>query len=255
MTTTLFVAWQDPVERCWHTVGRLTREEGVYRFAYTRGAQRSARFQPFGHMRDLDVVYESSELFPLFANRLLSKERPEYRSLLDWLDMRDEEDDPLALLARTGGARETDSLMVFPRPEPTPDGRYQVRFFAQGLRHLPEYARKAVSNLFTPAPLFLMPDPQNRHDCMAIALRTDDPKTLVGYCPRYLTADLHSLLEAGTALRTEVVASKVNVDAPIQLRLLCTVSAPWPSTLTTCAGDEYRVIAADVKDDRPALKG
>ena len=38
-------------------------------------------------MRDLHGVYESAVLFPLFANRLLSKTRPEYRDFLAWLDV------------------------------------------------------------------------------------------------------------------------------------------------------------------------
>src|SRR6266852_6687237 len=103
----LYVAWQDPEDRRWFPVAQLTREAGVYRFAYTKGATRSQRFIPFGRMTDLNVVYESAELFPLFANRLLSKERAEYKNFLHWLDVRETEDDPLALLARTGGTRET----------------------------------------------------------------------------------------------------------------------------------------------------
>src|SRR6266540_654738 len=101
MTPVLFVAWQDPENRTWYTVGRLTRVGSVFRFEYTKGATRSPRFIPFGRMQKLEHVYESPDLFPLFANRLLAKGRPEYRDFLHWLDLRDNEDDPLALLART----------------------------------------------------------------------------------------------------------------------------------------------------------
>jgi len=46
-------------------------------------------------------------------NRLISKKRPEYKRILNWLDLGQEPADPLVLLARTEGIRETDSLTVF----------------------------------------------------------------------------------------------------------------------------------------------
>ena len=150
-------------------------------------------------MRDLHEVYRSPDLFPLFANRLISKKRPEYRDFLRWLDLREDEADPLVLLARTEGVRETDSLTVFPCPEPNPQGRYVVHFFGHGLRHLPEQARIRINTLRAGDRLFLMPDPQNAHDGYALALRTDDPATIVGYCPRYISGDFLEILENNPA--------------------------------------------------------
>src|SRR3954463_2868057 len=100
---TVYVAWQDPKSRDWYPVGRLTHN-GKYRFVYTEGAAVSPDFLPFGRMTDLNVAYESDNLFPLFANRLLPKSRPEYSDYLRWLDV-DEDDplSPLAILSRSGG--------------------------------------------------------------------------------------------------------------------------------------------------------
>jgi HIRAN domain-containing protein len=242
MTPVLFVAWQDPEDRAWYTVGRLTRVDGVFRFEYTKGATRSHRFIPFGRMQRLDQVYESADLFPLFANRLLAKGRPEYRNFLHWLDLRDSEDDPLALLARTGGMRETDSLMVFPCPEPTPNGEYRSKFFAQGLRYLPDYVISAVNEIAPQSRLFLMPDPQNEHDRLAIALRIGDPMVLVGYCPRYLTEDVHYLLRVAGPGKIKVHAARINSDAPIQLRLLCDLTSEWPSGFRPCSAEDFQVL-------------
>ena len=75
----LFVAWQDPQSRQWAPVGRLSRDDGQYRFVYTRGAKELPNFTPFGLMTDLQVEYVSDELFPLFANRIfefMSLRRP-----------------------------------------------------------------------------------------------------------------------------------------------------------------------------------
>jgi hypothetical protein len=117
----LFLAWRDPENRSWFPVGRLSFNEKVYQFVYTKGVKKKHHFVPFGRMDDLTATYESTELFPLFANRLLSKKRPEYQDWLRWLNIPAGKDDPLTLLAQTGGVRETDTLAVFPCPEPTAD--------------------------------------------------------------------------------------------------------------------------------------
>jgi hypothetical protein len=239
----LYLAWQDPKDRGWFPVGRLSFDGEVYRFAYTKGALKSPNFIPFGRMEDLNAAYESRELLPLFSNRLLSKTRPEYKAFLTWLNVRNSEDDPLTLLGRSEGLRGTDSLMVFPRPEKSSDGTYDVHFFSHGLRYLPEYAVRAVEELHPGSRLFLMLDPQNRHDAYAVALRTDDPVTIVGYCPRYLSKDFLLLLKSRTPDTPQVMVERVNNDAPLQLRLLCSLRAPWPDGFEPCSGEEYEVLA------------
>jgi hypothetical protein len=241
----VYVAWQDPKNRTWYPVGRLTSQRNEYRFVYTKGALKSKRFIPFGRMTDKNVVYKSNELFPLFANRILSKSRPEYKRFLQWLAVDDHEDDPIALLARTGGIRETDTLMVFPAPVPTRSNQYHVRFFVQGLRYLPEEALRAVEGLARRTPLFMMPDPQNIHDSTAVALRTDEPRIMVGYCPRYLGPDFLHVLRATDPRKVRVLVEQVNPDAPIQLRLLCSLKAPWPQDFEPCADELYEPLAFD----------
>jgi hypothetical protein len=250
----LYLAWQDPQSRQWYPVGKLSVEDGVYRFVYTAGAKRSKNFIPLGFMQDLHAEYRSHDLFPLFANRLISKKRPEYKDFLRWLDFREDEADPLVLLARTEGVRETDSLTVFPCPERTPQGKYVAHFFGHGLRHLPDEARLRVSRLRPGDHLYLMPDMQNPHDEYALALRTDDPATIVGYCPRYISCDFLQVLLNNPAT-VDVHVKQVNADAPIQLRLLCTLTADWPDNFRPCSGDEYRELGQGTErfPGRPVL--
>lgn len=238
---TLYVAWQDPKTRQWYPVGRLNFDGKVYRFIYTKGAKKSPHFVPFGRMLDLDTPYESKELFPLFTNRLLTKTRPEYKDFLHWLHIHQHEDDPLALLALTGGGRETDSLEVFPCPEKREDGAYYLRFFIHGIRYLPEQATQRIDDLCPGERLWLMPDPQNRYDPHALACRTEAPITLVGYCPRYMNRDfLHLLQEAPAIIAVTVI--RVNRDAPLQLRLLCSITAPWPENFQPCSEEDYEAL-------------
>lgn len=48
---TVYLSWQDPKNRQWFPVGKLTHEDGIYRFVYTEGAKRSLNFRPFGRMQ------------------------------------------------------------------------------------------------------------------------------------------------------------------------------------------------------------
>jgi hypothetical protein len=89
-----------------------------------------------------------------------------------------------------------------------------------------------------------MPDPQNSHDSYAIALRTDDPATIVGYCPRYLSRDFLEILE-NSPDSGEVRVKRLNAEAPIQLRLLCTLTADWPENFKPCSSEFYQELGRD----------
>lgn len=237
---TLYIAWQDPKSRVWMPVGELTRSEGMFCFRYTLGAQDAmgtGRFLPFGRMTELDSVYESDELFPLFNNRVLTSSRPEFGQFLQWLDI--EEPDPFVMLGRTGGERATDSLLVFPKPEMSEQGRYTVHFFSHGIGHLRQEERRRIADLHPGERLLPLLDVQNDKDAGAIALRTDDPPVIAGYVPRFLAHDLRELM-SGCALDVSLRVHQVNTSAPSQLRLLCVADAPWPVGFAPCSDSQFR---------------
>jgi len=240
----LFVAYQDTVSRTWTPVARLTHDGKLYHFAYTRGAKNLTNFVPFGRMVELDAEYVSEQIFPLFANRLLPKSRPEYKDYLNWLGLTGADHDALEELARTGGLRATDSLELIPCPEPTSSNQYEVYFFCRGLQHFPGNSQARSLVLAKGEPLYLMQDIQNDKDNMALLLRTDDPVTLVGYVPRYYSAEFSRLINLVGGGATKVTVEKVNADAPIQYRVLCKLSAPWPMQFQPCQNGLYEVDAA-----------
>lgn len=240
----LFVAWQDPSTRRWIPVGRLTYGDGTYKFVYTRGAKVSKYFTPFGRMGDLEAAYVSNVLFPLFANRLLPKSRPDYANYLRWLGLSEQAHNEIEVLSRSGGSRATDTLEMFPCPEPTADKHYEVYFFSHGLRHLIPQNQGRIGELQADEQLFLMRDIQNQHDAMALLLRTDDPISVVGYCPRYYSGEFSRLLESVSPDRVHVSVAQVNPDAPMQLRLLCKLSAPWPANFSPCSMDQFQPLAS-----------
>ena len=236
---TLFVAMKDVPSRRWAPVGRLTRRNGVYRFVYTRGCLEVPDFVPFGRLTDLGAEYLSKELFPLFANRVLAQGRPESGRYRDWLGLAPGATDALDELGRTGGIRATDRLEVIPCPEPTADGRYEIRFFARGLRHLPAESRVSVEGLRAGERLFLMRDDQNEQDPLALLMRTGDPIHLAGYVPRYFADDVRRLDTTVGPQSVLVQVEAVNGDAPMQYRLRCRLTAPWPDGFVACGGPEF----------------
>ena len=239
----LFVAWQDTKTRRWAPVGRLTHDNGVYRFVYTRGAEGMPSFQPFGRMSKLHEAYKSDELFPIFANRVLAKNRPEYHEYLRWLGLSEARYDALEELARTGGLRATDSLEIFPCPEPTGEKNYEVYFFCRGLRHLPVENQERARQLKSGERLYLMQDLQNSSDSMALLMRTGDPITLVGYAPKYYSAEFTQLIKVTSPDQVKITVEQVNSDAPIQYRVLCKLVSPWPANFSPCTTKEFEALA------------
>ncbi|MDR3569773.1 MAG: hypothetical protein P4L43_17250 [Syntrophobacteraceae bacterium] len=243
----LYLAWQEPSTRKWLPVGMLSFDGKLYRFSYTRGASESSIFEPFPKMKRLEEVYESEELFPLFSNRLLTKTRPEYNDFLSWLKMDKSEQNQLKMLALTGAARATDSLEMFACPSPTADGNYEISFFSHGISHLDKYVIEKVNGLDPGGRLFIMHDLQNSYDFKALALRTSDPMTIVGYCPRYLDDDVHKLISLCDPQTITMKVEQVNRQAPLQLRLLCRLVAPWPAGFEPCSSPLYQPIVASGK--------
>lgn len=244
MSRKLLLFWQNPVSRSWLTIGLLEQCGGSYFFRYSLSACKAfeaGEFVPFGVMQDLSKVYEAKELFPIFKNRLLAKSRPEYAEYLGWLNLSKESATDMDELSRSGGIRATDQLQLFPYPT-AQDGTYQTEFFAHGVRYLSSEQIARISMLKAGDELFLMNDPQNRVDSVAMAIRTEDPPIIIGYCPGFFARDFSQLLGLQHPRNVRLSVSKVNLDAPLQLRLLCKLESPWPQDFKTFADDEFEEV-------------
>jgi hypothetical protein len=227
-------------------VGRLTHDGQLFRFCYTRGAE-SADFRPFAQMEQLDQVYESDELFPLFANRLLPKSRPEYEAYLRWSGFDpDHPPDPIVVLGVTEGIRQTDAVEVFPCPVPDSESCYLNKFFLHGIRWMGPPAVQRISRLVPGEPLRLLADFQNEADRQAVAVRTESERMLIGYVPRYLAREVWSLVQECDVDFIELAVERVNPDAPLQNRVLCRMNASWPQGFQPSSGDEFMPISAEV---------
>jgi hypothetical protein len=238
----------EPAKGGWSPIGRLEFEAGIYRFVYTQGARTACGFAPFSGMERLEEIYESRELFPVFANRLLPKSRPEYDAFLSWggFDPANPPD-PISFLGVTEGIRRTDMIELFPCPVPDADGCYLNKFFLHGLRYMPDTARDRILKLAQDEPLYLMADLLNPADPNAVALRTvTGDRVMLGYVPRYLAHDVWRIFQECSPDFIHVFVHRVNREAPLQQRLLCRMQSCWPRDFQPCSGDEFQPIAAGV---------
>lgn len=218
---TVYVTWQAPDTHSWHVVGRLQQIRDEYTFNYTTGALAAEKFIPFSGMEALEATYHSDTLFPLFKNRVLSVKRPEYPRFLSWLGL-DEDVSAIDVLARSGGMRSTDNIQIFKKLDIAVDGSFTYIIFVHGISHLGDSARKRVSKLEKGESLYLCLDLQNRFDENAIIVRAENPAEIVGYCPRYLAADLCKILKSNDST-VQVTVEAFAEDAPANYQLMCTL--------------------------------
>jgi len=237
----LILAWRNTTTRIWTPVGILRLKGNKYYFNYTNGAKAS-NFTPFGKMQDKTVTYISDVLFPIFHNRLLSKSRPEYEDYLNWLDIDKSENNSLLELSRSRGIRATDELQLFPVPEKNKDGNYEVLFFSHGISHMSEHYITRLINLEKNEKLLILKDVQNMFDRNALILRTEkDPVELLGYCPSFFVDDFNKLLNINGVADVTVSVQKVNLDGPLQLKLLCKLTTKWPDTFEAFDKDDFKL--------------
>ncbi len=249
---TLYLAWRQP-DQCWWPVGRLSHDGSEYVFSYTKGAASAAEggFRPLLSFPDLDEVYVSRELFPLFGNRLPPRSRPDYQDFVEWLDLGPGEADPMGLLARSGGQRETDMFEVFPVPEPSPQNRYESAFFVHGLRHRGPGAEVEARRLAPGDPLVLKPEPENPHDPGALQILTTVGGTHLGFVPRYLCDDVRCLQGVAGPEGVRVLVRRVNAPpTPAQFRILCALDAPWPAGFRPLSHPDFEPLHSFVASQR-----
>lgn len=235
----LFLAWQAPKDsdrsRAWFPIGRLDAESSgsevtSCRFRYTGGAARAHEevgFEPLVSFPDFGEDYHSEKLFPLFRNRVLSSKRADFPEYIDWLGLTREEADPISILSVSGGMRVTDNLQTFPKIEAAADGCFQMRFFAHGLRHLPEASRERARSLTPGEKLRVMIEVNNPATRLAVTLHADD-YVMVGWAPRYLVEDLVKCIPQAPEIEVTVV--KVNHQhAPLNQSVLVEYSGRAPT--------------------------
>jgi hypothetical protein len=216
------VVWQDPATRAFYEVGTLSDGDGEqarYTFRYWLPLPES--FHPFPAFPNPDAVYESEQLFPFFATRVMSAQRPEYDEYLDALGLSRHDATPVEMLARTGGGRATDTVQLIPEPVDAGNGAVEQLFLASGVRY--QSADELIERLRPGDELLLRSEPDNEWDARALLLDAEERQP-VGYVPGYLLDEIHKWLDGGTEVRCFVERANA-VDVHPHLRLLVRLRA------------------------------
>jgi hypothetical protein len=222
-----------------HVIGCLAAmPDGSWSFWYVRSALQTPDFRPLAHFPLLDREYQSSEIFPIFANRLMSPRRPDYGEFLATLDL-GRDATPFDILARSTGDRATDSIRLHPEPDIDPNtGLTTCRFLAHGIRHI-DGAAERVEQLASGDRLTLRPEPDNPVNARALLLDAEHGKP-VGYVPDLLLGYVHRMLKYRYV---DVRVDRVNPPpAPVSLRLLCHLEGFWPSGPAPFTGPDFEPI-------------
>lgn len=239
----LYVAWRQP-HGLIVPVGRLTQRTSsagtTFRFVYLKGAERHVGFPGLPGLPDLHRVHESTALFPVFANRVMPRDRSDYGRFVEQLDL-SVEADPFEVLGRSEGVRATDRIEVFPGAEATVDGQLSTLFFARGIRHL-DGASRAVGQLRVGDALVLVREPTNEVNPRAMLLNTETGEP-VGWAPDYLLDLLDELGQLNAAMPAVAVEHVNPPTVAPHLRLLCRVSAPWPLRYEPFTGPDFQPLA------------
>ncbi len=243
-TKTLFLAWQDKrgeVSRPWFPVGRLDVEPSLYRFRYIRGAERAEKeqgFLPLLDFPDLNEDYRSSELFPLFRNRIIAPGRKDRQSYLRYLDLK-KNANPVEILSVSGGYRVTDAYEVFPKLEMDTDGSFICRFFLHGYRHVSETALNRIEDLKPGEQLYLILELTNPATDLAVQIQTTDYH-MIGWTPRYLVSDLaRAMVDSPKKYTAHVV--RINPQpAPMKQRVLIEMRGYWDPQHEPMKGRDFQ---------------
>ena len=226
----LFVAWRNPDSRQIIPVGLLLQghESGApgYTFVYLKIAETLEGFHPLPGLPDLHRRYDSRSLFPVFANRIMPRERPDYPEYISGLDLAPDSD-PFEVLQRSAGARATDRIEVFAAPQRTSSDEARSLFFVRGIRHLPG-ALDAVNEIRMGDRLTLIDEPDNQVNGHAMLL-AGPHEVPIGWVPDYLVEHLHDLRNLNDADPVVTVEHVNGVDVAPHMRVLCRLTARWPA--------------------------
>lgn len=239
----LIVSWQHPTQRGIYPIGVLTFERGRYEYAYIENVRDVPDFRPLLGLDDVHTRYASTQLFPVFAQRVMDPRRPDYSRYVTSLGLDPANTTPWEQISRSGGQRQGDTLQLFPEPL-VADGRVSCTFLVHGIRHIPGVERildghatvvtgdeleAALARLQTGDGLALLREPENPFNPEAL-VAAGEGRIPLGYVPNLLVHDIHRL-QSVTEVRASVVRTNP-AEAPSHLRLIARLDADGAGDFT-----------------------
>ena len=198
----LFVLWSDPQDGARFAIGELSRQADGFRFVYAheidRALGRGLKLLP--EFPDRSRSYFERHLFSTFAQRIPSPARPDFAQMMESWGVRIElRDDPMEILARSGGIQATDRLELAEFRDDRDPLEIPLLFRVAGEKHLDGAVQLAAGEHVT-----LMREHANPHDEYATLVLKKEGRA-VGYVPRQYSKMISQHLDAGHALESVAV--------------------------------------------------
>lgn len=234
--TRLLVTRQDPDSRRYTAVGFLSEGENHgFRFDYLLGAVRSPGFRPLPGLSHVEKSYLSDNLFPIFAERIMSSRRPDREVTLQALGL-GLDAAPFEVLARGGGRRVGDTIELTPAPVPDALGQLTVPFLVHGIRYLEAAAGRALELLAPGSALHLVPEPGNEVNEKALIV-ADEGGRKFGYVPDPLLGVVEGLSDR------RLEAARVNsLSLGFHLRLLVVLHGRLAPGRAAFSGPQWETV-------------
>lgn len=230
----LLVSRRDPETRQYQSLGFLSLVDGRYRFAYLRMAAMDGSFRPLIGFSDPTHPYESEQLFPIFAERVMSPRRPDRSAVLEALGL-GLDAEPFEVLVRSGGRRVGDAIELVPVPDQC-SGSVFVDYFVHGVRYMTASAQRLITSLAPDQALHLVPEPANPVDHRAVLVTSTDDVRL-GYVP----TPLLELVGAIEGTETRVLRAN-GPEVGFHYRLLVRSSGVVCDGATPFAGPDWQTV-------------
>jgi hypothetical protein len=236
------VAWRNAHGPSIAPIGILAFDGAEYTFAYLRDAEHLAEFRTLLGFPSLGVLYRSTKLFPVFAQRVMDRRRPDYSDYLTELHLPSDAS-PLDVLARSGGRRKGDSLQVVEEPTVGGDGAVAYEFLIHGARHaisLNDQVLPSLTSLASGDELGIAAEPDNPVNSHALLIVSRDG-TPLGWVPDLL---IDFVAEVWMQPMASLRVLRVNgPDAPWHLRFVVRLAGFAPAGYQLFSGAAWEVDA------------
>lgn len=194
-TQRLWVVWGEPTEGRRRRIGELWRDREGYAFAYVKEADAAQTegfklLPEFPEPRTTDAPYRSRYLFSTFAQRIPSPKRADFDSIMAAWGVLNT-DDPLEVLAASGGVQMTDRIELAEHRADDDDLSSPLFIRVAGTRYYP-----AAEQIQADTELELARELSNPQDASATMLRTPDGQQ-IGYVPKQYSRIVARALDAG----------------------------------------------------------
>lgn len=194
--------WGEPERGTRIVLGELWRDSEGYAFAYGHEVERALKqgfrmLAEFPDLRSMQSPYRSGHLFATFAQRIPSPKRADFTRIMDAWGIGNV-DDPLEILARSGGVQMTDRIELAEHRSSDDELETPLQIRLAGMKYY------SGGPLIRPGmTLSLAREPENERDSNAVAVLMDGTKA--GYVPRQYSELIARLMDSGVRLAAVAV--------------------------------------------------